>query len=98
MHLTQVRKVIDALGLSFHTVKELNEKIDIHLSGCPRFQCKTLTVDGEPLKFYSRDVIESIQCLYGDPQFAQHLAFAPKQHYTSHKCTTYVYNEMYTGD
>ena len=98
MRLTQVRQVVDALGLSFHTVKELNKKIDTHLSGHPHFQCKTLTVNGEPLEFYSRDVIESIQCLYADPRFAQHLAFAPERHYTSYECTTRIYNEMYTGD
>jgi hypothetical protein len=98
MRLTQVRQVVDALGLSFHTVKELNKKIDTHLSGRPRFQCKRLTVDGEPLEFYSRDVIESIRCLYSDPRFAQHLVFAPERHYTSNECTTRIYNEMYTGD
>jgi hypothetical protein len=86
------------LGLSFHTVKELNEKIDQNLPGRPRFQCKKLTVNGEPLEFYSRNVIESIRSLYGDLQFAQQLAFAPERHYTSHERTTRIYNEMYTGD
>jgi hypothetical protein len=93
-----VWKVVDALGLSFRTVKELDEKIDSNLIGRPRFQCKKLTVNGDPLEFYSRDVIESIRCLYGDPQFAQQLAFAPERHYTSHERTTRVYSEMYTGD
>jgi hypothetical protein len=98
MCLTQVLKVVDALGLSFHTAKELNEKIDTHLSDRPCFQCKTLTVNGEPLEFYSRDAIEAIKCLYGDPRFAQHLVFAPERHYTSHERATRIYNEMYTGD
>ena len=67
LRLTQVQKVVDALGLSFHTVKELNNKIDNNISGRLRFQCKKLTVNGEDLEFYSRDMIKSIQCLYGDP-------------------------------
>jgi hypothetical protein len=98
MYPTEVRKVIDGLGLSFHTVKDLNEKIDSNLPGRPHFQCKKLTVDGESLEFYSRDAIASIRSLYGDPQFAQQLAFAPERHYTSHERTTRIYNEMYTGD
>jgi hypothetical protein len=91
-------KVVDALGLSFRTVNELNEMIDTNLSGRPCFQCKTLTINGEPLEFYSRDAIECIRCLYGDPRFAQHLAFAPERHYTSYERTTRIYNEIYTGD
>jgi hypothetical protein len=91
-------KVIDALGLSFHTVNELNETIDTNLSGCLHFQCKTLTINGKPLEFYSRDAIECIRYLYGNPRFAQHLAFAPEWHYTSYECTTCIYNEIYTGD
>ena len=67
MCLIQVRKVVDMLGLSFHTVKELNDKIDSNLSGRPDFQCKILTINREDLEFYSRDVIESIRSLYGDP-------------------------------
>ena len=50
------------------------------------------------MEFYSRDVIDSIRSLYGDPRFAQHMAFAPERHYTSHERTTRIYNEMYTGD
>jgi hypothetical protein len=55
-----------------------------------------LTINGEQLEFYSRDSIESIRSLYGDPRFAQQLAFAPERHYT--EARTRVYNEMYTGD
>ncbi|KAF8494898.1 hypothetical protein F5888DRAFT_1795019 [Russula emetica] len=55
MEMLALPGVVDALRLSFHTVKELNDKIDNHLSGRPCFQCKELTVNGKPLEFYSRD-------------------------------------------
>ncbi|KAF8489361.1 hypothetical protein F5888DRAFT_1638649 [Russula emetica] len=33
-----------------------------------------------------------------DPEFVDHLVFAPERHYTSHERTTRIYNKMYTGD
>jgi len=93
-------KVVEALGLSFHTIKELNEKIDDELpaSAHPPFQCKKVSFGGERLEFYSRDIMKCIGALYGDPQFAQDLVFAPEQHYTSQERTCRIYNEIHTGD
>jgi hypothetical protein len=71
-------KVVDTLGLSYNTVNKLNSIIDSKLSGWPPFQRKELLIGDECLEFYSRDVVECIQSLYGDPQFAQDLAFAPE--------------------
>lgn len=96
--LTHLQKFVDTVGLSFRTVDELNKMIDANLSGRPHFQCKLLTVNGEPLEFYSRDVIGCIRSLYGDPEFAQHLVFAPERHYTSHERSMRIYNEIHTGD
>lgn len=98
MHLIQTRKVVGGLGLSFHTVKGLNEMIDDELPGCPPFQCKDVTFDEERLEFYYRDVMKCIRGIYGDPGFKSELVFAPERHYTSHERTCRVYNEMYIGD
>jgi len=91
-------KVVDKLGLSYCTVKQLNDIIDNKLPGRPPFQCKEPTIGGECLEFYYHDVMECIQSLYGDPEFAQDLVFSPEQHYTSAERTHCIYNEMYTGD
>jgi hypothetical protein len=91
-------KVVDALRLSYRTVKHLNQIVDRELPGRPRFQCRVLIVGEERLEFYCRDVIECIRSLYGDPQLAQDLVFAPEQHYTSAERTCRLYNEMHTGD
>jgi Plavaka transposase len=57
-----------------------------------------LDLGGEHLEFYCRDVLECIQSLYGDPQFAQDLVFAPERYYSDHTRTSRIYNEMHTGD
>lgn len=91
-------KVIDKLGLSYRTPKELNDIIDKELPGRPQFQCQDLTIAGDTLQFYFRDVIQCIRTLYGDPEFAHDLVFAPERHYTDHQRTCRVYSEMHTGD
>ena len=90
-------KVVDKLDLSYRTVRELNNIID-DLPTRSHFQCKNLSVGQEHLEFYCRDILECIRSLYGDPQFAQDLTFAPERHYTSYERTCRLYNEMFTGD
>lgn len=91
-------KVVDKLGLSYRTAKQLNDIIDNKLPGRPSFRCRTFDIGNERLEFYSRDIIECIRSLFGDPQFARDLVFAPERHYTSTERTSRIYNEMYTGD
>ena len=91
-------KVTDRLGLSYCTPNELNNIIDKELPGCPQFKCQDLVIAGETLQFYYHDIIPCIQTLYGDPEFARDLVFAPERHYTDHQCTCRVYSEMHTGD
>lgn len=86
------------LGLSYHSVKQLNDFIDHELPGRPSFQRKELIIGKERLEFYYRDVLESIRSLLGDPQYAQELVFAPERHYTCHERKSRVYHEMYTCD
>ena len=90
-------KIVDKLGLSYDTIKQLNEKVD-GLPGRPPFQRRGLLIGGEHLDFYCRDILECIRSLFGDPRFTQGLAFAPERHYTSPERTCRVYNKMYTGD
>ncbi|KAH9013981.1 hypothetical protein EDB85DRAFT_1851431, partial [Lactarius pseudohatsudake] len=52
----------------------------------------------EHLQFHYREIIPSIQAIFGNPEFARELVFAPERHYTDAKRTCRVYNEMYTAD
>ena len=98
MCLIHETKVVDALRLLFHTIKDLNKKIDNGLPTCPLFKCEELSFGEEHLEFYYRDIMECIQAIYGDPQFAHNLVFAPEQHFTSEECMCCIYNEMNTDD
>jgi hypothetical protein len=60
-------QVADALGLSYHTVKQLNAFIDNNLPGRPAFHRKELVIGDERLEFYSRGALECIRSLFGDP-------------------------------
>ena len=91
------RKVNSKLGLSYSTTKELNCIIDT-LPGQPAFQSQNLIVGEETLTFYFQDVMQCIQALYGDPEFARELVFAPERHYLDPEQRCRIYNEMHTGD
>ena len=92
------RKVGDTLGLSYSTSRELNKIIDTKLTGPPEFYCREVAVGGELHEFHYRDVIECIRALFGNPEFAHNLVFAPERHYTDSTQTCRVYSEMNTGD
>ncbi|KAN0103997.1 hypothetical protein V8E52_011427 [Russula decolorans] len=96
--LLAIPEVPDTLGLSYHTVKELNDLIDHKLPGRPSFRRKELIIGQERLEFYCRDVLECIRSLFGDPQYAEDLVFAPERHYTSRERKSRLYHEMYTCD
>lgn len=90
--------MVEGLGLSFRTVNELNDILDSELPDRAPFERKEFKVGDEELEFYCRDVMQSIQALYGDPRFADHLVFAPERHYTSQERNCRIYNEMHTGN
>ncbi|KAH9175218.1 hypothetical protein EDB89DRAFT_2113355 [Lactarius sanguifluus] len=93
-----IPKVVDKLSLSYHMPNELNKIIDKELPGHPQFKCEDMTITGNTLQFYFRDVLECIRTLYGNPEFARDLVFVPECHYTDHERKCHVYSEMHTGD
>ncbi|KAF8258427.1 hypothetical protein EI94DRAFT_1912347 [Lactarius quietus] len=96
--LLAIPEVVDRLGLSYRTPKELNEIIDHKLAGRPPFQCHELIVAGETLHFYFRDILQSVRCLFGDPEFVRDLVFTPERHYADNERSNCVYSEMHTGN
>jgi hypothetical protein len=91
-------QVKDRLGLSYNNIRELNQIIDKNLPGRPEFQHKEIEIAGSTFDFYYRDIIQCIRTLYEDPDFTQHLVFAPERYYTDETKTVRVYHEMHTGD
>ncbi|KAN0137995.1 hypothetical protein V8E53_004214 [Lactarius tabidus] len=96
--LLAIPGVVDKLGLSFSSTKELNDIIDSALPGRPPFECRELVIGGETLELYFRDVLSCIRSLYGNPELAQDLVTAPERHYSDNEQMDHVYSEMHTGD
>lgn len=46
---------------------------------------------------YFRDVIACLRALFGNPDFAPILVFAPEKHYTDELRTTRLYHDMHSG-
>lgn len=91
-------KVIGRLGLSYRSTKELNSIIDKDLPGRPSFACRDLTIGGETLHLYHRDILQCIRALYGNPEFTRDLIFAPERHFTDPERTCQVFSDMHTGE
>src|SRR5205085_7148242 len=49
-------------------------------------------------ELYHRDVMKCVKTLYGDPQFSEHLQFAPEKHFLAEEQVMLrVYHDMHTG-
>ncbi|KAH9027968.1 hypothetical protein EDB85DRAFT_2074700 [Lactarius pseudohatsudake] len=96
--LLAIPGLVDTLGLSYKTSQELNNIIDKKLPGPPQFRCQDLNIGGECLEFHHRDIIHCIRTLFGNPEFARDLIFAPERHYTDSTKTCRIYDEMHTGE
>ncbi|KAG2139381.1 hypothetical protein BD769DRAFT_1327159, partial [Suillus cothurnatus] len=46
---------------------------------------------------YYHNIIECVKSLYGDPDFARYLTFAPEQHYADDDQTVRLFHDMHTG-
>ena len=88
---------MDRLGLSYSTSGELNKIVDT-LPGPPPFETNEFTIGGERLQFHCRNIILCVKALFGNPEFAEDLIFAPEWHYTDDQRTCRIYNELHTGD
>ncbi|KAG1896128.1 uncharacterized protein F5891DRAFT_1193360 [Suillus fuscotomentosus] len=96
--LLAIEGVSECLSLSFKNAKELNALVDHELlSSHPKFKREQIVVAGEAFDVYYHDVIECVRSLYGDPDFAKYLAFAPEWHYSDKDKTVRLFHDMHTG-
>ena len=88
----------EALGLSFKSSEELNKIIDKKLpNGLPQFIREEVELGGQKYEFYHRDILQCVQVLYGDPELAECLAYAPEQHFTGPDKKSQIFSEMNSG-
>ena len=96
--LLSISGVQEALGLSYKNSRELNRIIDEDLPGTlPKFRCRSTPVLGESVDLYYRPIMECIEALLGNTDFAKDLIFAPERHYSDEDCTIRLYHDLHTG-
>ncbi|THG93027.1 hypothetical protein EW026_g8086 [Hermanssonia centrifuga] len=95
--LLSIDGVHKKLGLSYKNSRELNRIIDGLPVQRPQFKHEEIVVAGESYDVHFRDIIECVQALYGDPEFARHLVFLPERHYADADHTKRLYHDMHTG-
>ncbi|KAI0629506.1 hypothetical protein C8Q77DRAFT_1035356, partial [Trametes polyzona] len=77
--LLAIQGVVHNLGLSYKNAPELNKIIDNELPNSrPRFERMEATVVGETFELYARPIMECLVSLYGNPEHARYLYFAPQ--------------------
>ncbi|KAG1844739.1 hypothetical protein C8R48DRAFT_617813 [Suillus tomentosus] len=97
--LLNIDGVCERLGLSYRNSRELNHIIDSKIPARrPRFRRQEILVAGEAFDVYFRDILQCVKALFGDPELAPHLVFAPERHYSNEDKTQRIYHDMYTGD
>ena len=91
-------KVVEKLGLSYKNARELNKIIDPELPSRPRFYRHNIKIGNETVIMYSRNLMQCIETLYGNPEFATHLIHKPERHYCrSGNERKRVFHDMHTG-
>ncbi|THU82700.1 hypothetical protein K435DRAFT_444376 [Dendrothele bispora CBS 962.96] len=80
--LLAIQGVAESLDLSYRNSNELNHVIDHDLpSRRPAFSRQEVVVGGKAYDFYTRNALDCVRALYGNPDHAQYLSFTPERHY-----------------
>lgn len=95
--VNDVQQVVERLGLTFRTARDLNHMIDELPTHHPEFHYEEVTVAGEAYPFFYRNIIECMKALYSDPDLADVMFFAPERHFKDAEGQERVYHEMNTG-
>ncbi|KZV62326.1 hypothetical protein PENSPDRAFT_591568, partial [Peniophora sp. CONT] len=101
--LLKIEGVRDRLGLQFRNNRELNKIMDKSLPSRPTFTRRSYTLGGEKHDMYMRNSLDVLKALFGRPDLAKDLMFAPEKHYLvkrrgRRKKKTRTYHEMNTAE
>lgn len=78
-------------------MKDINESVDALSPPQPCLHAEEVVIGGEAYEVYFCDVLQCVQSLYGDPEFAHHLVFLPERHYADPDHTLRLFHDMHTG-
>ena len=79
--LVRELQLADKLDLRYRSSRDLNQIVDGALPARPAFVRRTYQLGGETHELYLRDALGLVEALYGSPEFANELVFAPEKHY-----------------
>ncbi|PPR06007.1 hypothetical protein CVT24_004719 [Panaeolus cyanescens] len=96
--LLGIEGITEKLGLSYKNSNELNKIIDEKLPARPVFRRHEVVQNGEVVEFYSRDIIDCIKTIWGDPDFVDDLILQPERHYVDDAKSKRMYYDMHTGN
>ncbi|KAF8155895.1 hypothetical protein B0H34DRAFT_513386 [Crassisporium funariophilum] len=97
--LLSIPGVVENLGLSFHNVRTLHQKIDSMPEKAGVWKTKQLTFDDRPEDIFTiryRDPIEAIKSLWRDTDLSPTMKFAPERIYSDATRNNRIYSEMWT--
>ncbi|KIY61549.1 hypothetical protein CYLTODRAFT_495200 [Cylindrobasidium torrendii FP15055 ss-10] len=80
--LLAINGVQERLGLSYHNTAGLHDRLEAVPRRAGKWHVKHITFPdspNEPFTLRHRDVLESIQSLWGDPELAKHLVYRPQR-------------------
>jgi hypothetical protein len=75
---------------------QLNRLIDT-LPSKGKFKQAEVVIGNEAFDVFYRDIIGCIRELFGKPELASTMKFAPERHYTDEDETLRVYSDLHTG-
>jgi hypothetical protein len=95
-------QVVEKLGLSFHNVRAMNQKVDAMPDRAGKWKTTSLSFrersdESETFTIWHRDPVEAIKGLWKDPNLSPHMSFSPSKVYSDATKSDRIYSEMWTG-
>ena len=94
-------QVVEKLGLSYHNTRSLHQTIDNDIpERAGTWRTDEIFFNDFPDIVYtvrSRDPLEAIQGLWGDPVLSQHIIYRSKKIFSDKNCQNRIYTEVWTG-
>ncbi|KAH9913750.1 uncharacterized protein B0H18DRAFT_887798, partial [Fomitopsis serialis] len=91
--------VVEKLGLTFKDVRELLLKVD-DIPDRAAWKTASLSFPDRPDEIHLvryRDILQAIKALLGNPTYAKHIVYRPRQVFSDRSKQKRVYTEMWTG-
>ncbi|KAF8204518.1 hypothetical protein BJ912DRAFT_1017925 [Pholiota molesta] len=98
--LLEVPDVVEKLGLSYHNIRALHQKVDSLPDRAGIWKTKKLRFPDRPDEIFTlryRDPVEAIKSLWKDPELSPQMEFGPTKVYTDSTRKERIYSEMSSG-